>query len=316
MGNWHCIPSSCAEVVYQEYSGSKIRWRYPGENWQEIRGADDYSLQTDANFIGGQCEKTYLVHCLWDGRSKAVARIRGKVTSVTCLNYQAPDQVSRITYDIIAKNDKGETVTGQNIASPVPDGASQTIEIRPVSGRDDCGDKESKCVFTVFAQGEQVYTETRSVCPEVEKLPCRLSSEIKRIEINKLPFLEKVEVVPYEYATYRQPGLALPPLLQANDIPDECLNIYNNAIFIIPPDPDALKNPNATPFDSFIAQICSAPGCPPPEYQVLCDSCGCEKCPPGTRAVTCGFIVCCYNSDGISVQEIPASDYCGGGDCE
>jgi hypothetical protein len=43
MGNWHCVPSSCAEVVYQEYLPPVVRWRYPGENWQEIE-ADDYSL--------------------------------------------------------------------------------------------------------------------------------------------------------------------------------------------------------------------------------------------------------------------------------
>jgi hypothetical protein len=44
MGNWHCIPSSCAEVVYQPYESQKVRWQYPGEPWQEIIGADDYSL--------------------------------------------------------------------------------------------------------------------------------------------------------------------------------------------------------------------------------------------------------------------------------
>jgi len=43
MGNFHCIPSGCAEVVYQEYEPPKVRWRYGVEPWQEIEG-DDYSL--------------------------------------------------------------------------------------------------------------------------------------------------------------------------------------------------------------------------------------------------------------------------------
>ena len=41
MGNWHCIPSSCATVSYCEYLSPVVRWRYPGEEWQEIEG-DDY----------------------------------------------------------------------------------------------------------------------------------------------------------------------------------------------------------------------------------------------------------------------------------
>ncbi|HEY9772117.1 MAG TPA: hypothetical protein V6C71_27035 [Coleofasciculaceae cyanobacterium] len=43
MGNWHCIPSGCAEVVYQEYLPPSVRWRYGSEPWQEIDG-DDYSI--------------------------------------------------------------------------------------------------------------------------------------------------------------------------------------------------------------------------------------------------------------------------------
>lgn len=43
MGNFHCIPSSCARVVWREYLPPTIRWRYPGEDWQEIEG-DDHSI--------------------------------------------------------------------------------------------------------------------------------------------------------------------------------------------------------------------------------------------------------------------------------
>ncbi|MEO0011711.1 MAG: hypothetical protein RLZZ535_100 [Cyanobacteriota bacterium] len=55
MGNWHCVPSSCAEVVYQEYLPPTIRWRYGNEAWQEIQGALNYSTQViTPNFTGGQ----------------------------------------------------------------------------------------------------------------------------------------------------------------------------------------------------------------------------------------------------------------------
>ncbi len=116
-------------------------------------------------------------------------------------------------------------------------------------------------------------------------------------------------------SAYKLPGNPA-PIVQIDPIPSNCLNVYNNAIFVIPPPIDALKDPDAVPFDSFVDQICSAPGCPPPEYQVLCDSCDCENCPPGTRAVTCNGVVCCYGSDGKAVKEIAPEDYCGGGDCE
>ncbi len=45
MGLFHCIESSCARVEYQEYLPPVVRWRYPGEEWQEIE-ADDYSIET------------------------------------------------------------------------------------------------------------------------------------------------------------------------------------------------------------------------------------------------------------------------------
>lgn len=51
MGNWHCIPSSCARVVYYEYLPPVVRWRYEGENWNEIE-ADDYAIEQ----LPGQCE--------------------------------------------------------------------------------------------------------------------------------------------------------------------------------------------------------------------------------------------------------------------
>lgn len=311
MGNWHCIPSGCAEVVYQEYESAKIRWQYPGENWQEIEGDDYHLQQTSGTFTGGQCNIRYRAYCVWDGVEKVQTSINGKVTSVTCSVSQAGN-----SYSITATNDKGETRAGHNYHQYVQDKTYYEIRVRPfsTSQQDNCGTLSSNCKFTVYLQGNVVYTETRNICPVVERLPCKLSDLHKSIEIKKLPYLEKVEVVPYAYSAYRLPGIPS-PIAQADPIPPECLNIYNNAIYVIPPPIDALKDPDAVPFDSFVTQICSSSGCPPPEYQVICD-CNyqnpCKSCPEGTCPVECDDHICCYNNYGVSILEIPLSNYCGG----
>ena len=168
----------------------------------------------------------------------------------------------------------------------------------------------NQCEFKVFKNGQIVHQETRAVCPEVEKIPCKLSDVRHSIEIKKLPYLEKVEVVPYAYSAYKLPGVPA-PIVQADQIPAECLNIYNNAIYVIPPSGQGIY-PNGTPFDSFITQICSAPGCLPPEYQVICDCNNCQSCPDGTCPIECNNHICCYNDYGVSVAQIPKSNYCGG----
>ena len=63
----------------------------------------------------------------------------------------------------------------------------------------------------------------------------------------------------------------------------------------------------------FIAQISSAPNCPPPEYTVICDCAMCESCPDGTCPVECNGHICCYDTTtGVAVKEIPIDEYCGG----
>ena len=347
MGNFHCVPSGCAEVVYQEYLPSVVRWRYPNESWQEISGANNYSVQQTK----GQCPIRYKFEILyarsrslspgfeWSQTGKGVTTGNGPISNIYIKNLTT----GQIYKDVVSNPSFVNNTTSTGYSTEFintgvitsngtwavfwteENGVEKNLSLANVPGYraygfttlvanqpDNCA-----CFFKVTKNGAIVYQESRSVCPEVEKLPCRLSDVTKRIEIRKLPYLERVDVVPYEYATYRQPGISSAPIpiVQANDIPDECLNIYKNAIYVIPPLEEALKDPNSIPFDSFVTQICSAPGCLPPEYQVLCDSCGCESCPPGTRPITCGEAVCCYGSDGKVVKEIPIENYCGGDCC-
>jgi hypothetical protein len=164
----------------------------------------------------------------------------------------------------------------------------------------------NQCQFKVFKNGQTIYNETRSTCPEVQKISCTLSEQNKAVKVNKLPYLERVEVVPYAYLNF---GLNV---FQAA-IPSNCLNIYNNLTTTIIP----LFNGFPTPSNSsqanynFVDQICSYPGCPPPQFDVICD-CQCQSCPGDTCPIECGDHICCYNDYGVSVQTIPKANYCGG----
>ena len=74
MGNWHCIPSSCAEVVYQEYLPPVVRWRYPDEDWQEIK-ADNFTLSQDK----GKCPTKY--HSYGSFYSKNLSNVGCNITA-------------------------------------------------------------------------------------------------------------------------------------------------------------------------------------------------------------------------------------------
>lgn len=331
MGNSHCISSSCATVHYRKYEPPKIRWRYENEPWQEIIGADNYSLEQPK----GQCcdliyrveVTTYLVRFdrnpsytpvkfsyIREGTNYASPPIiYGRVLGLEYNNTQKRiNGVSRtffINWMSCSGVQRNSQISSNSDITGWDDSRTSITSITVVGSRlDNCGG----CVFKVLKNEQTVYTETRAVCPEVQKIPCQLSTVNKQIEIKKLPFLEKVEVVPYQYSAYKLPGIGA-PINQADPIPSQCLNVYNNAIYVIPPDPDAVKYPNAEPFNSFIAQICSASGCPPPEYEVICDCITCESCPNGTCPVECDGQICCYDTaTGKAVQTIALANYCGG----
>jgi hypothetical protein len=339
MGNWHCVPSGCASVNYREYVGGKVRWRYGTEPWQEISGADDYSSQSSYNLSANTSYK--LVHQEAIVRNGLFQGWSGEVVPFSSRQFNGI-QDWYVTFDKTLRQN-GVTVQKYKTGYPPNDSFDyyedgtfppagyrsivSTIWVlsegtwRAINFGSSIGMwfkrwqpanlslATTQCQFKVFKKGQVVHSETRATCPQVEVIPCSLSAETKAIAIKKLPYLEKVEVVPYQYSAYKLPGVGA-PIVQADKIPDQCLNIYNNAIYVIPPSGQGIY-PNATPFDSFIAQICSAPGCPPPIYDVICDDC-CQKCPDYTCPIECGDEICCYNDYGVSVQVIPKSNFCGG----
>lgn len=330
MGNFHCIPESCSRVVYREYLPPVLRYRYPDEDWQNIDG-DSYSIDSQV----GKCPTKYHVFGTYiskrnnDCNQQIYWRTASAVDGANVSDYQPV--VTPGYYFAIIGNDGtqygirelradlwqnrylrderaisifevGAASACQNTNSSVGHSPSVSAILRQDRQPDDCGD----CEFKVYKQGQLILEEIRDVCPEVEQLPCRLADVSKEIKIEKLPYLERIEVVPYAYSSYRDLGVPA-PIVQADEIPAECLNIYNNNVLTFlaynRDNPESALRDDATPFNSFVAQICSSAGCPPPEYSVICD---CQvECPDGTCGVRCGSNICCYGSDGVAVKSIP-----------
>lgn len=142
-----------------------------------------------------------------------------------------------------------------------------------------------------------------------------MSKEQKVIKIKKIPFLERVEVVNYGYDVRLGFAIDGPKdygfLLVKDNIPDECLNIYkNNIASTIPNNFFQIANTAENNYQ-LIAQICSAPDCLPPQYNVECDcDRNCEECPPGTCPLSCDDRICCYDDYGKSIKEILIDNYC------
>ena len=314
MSNFHCIPEACAEIRYRKYLSPAVRWRYPGEEWQEIE-ADDFTLEKDKgdrDFDGGQCaDQIYQCYCVANGKKVAGEEIQGRITEFHCLRRgkQNKAQTGEIVqrYTIVLRNDRGETRVRDTL-DEISDGYDFIKEVIPTRNLPECDDDESdECTFTITQQGNVVHTETRDDCPEVEQLPSRKSDRTEVIKVKKSTYLQQIEVINQGIEAYGSGGL----LSDTYPLPEECLNIYKTSV-AVPPTSNNFDSAAEifSPYE-FVAQICSSPGYPPPEYNVVC-RCG-EECPDGTCAVFCGDYVCCHNpSTGTAIQQIPIDEYAGG----
>lgn len=299
MGSFHCIPSDCARVIVRQYLPPVVRWRYGDKDWQEIEG-DDYKI--DSNL--GQCENVrYRVDIKFNylnnsEPTEAYRNLYGPIDGIgaeefrtgwrLCIYAANPRGQRGKCFSVSFANGSGNPFSNEEITS------IQTLD----NVVDNCGDS----TFTVYKNGQTVHQETRDQDPEVEQLPCRLSDVSQEIKIDKTPWLSSIEVIDFGRDADKTPRNPFPlPIPVA--IPSECWNIYRRELL----DPLPSGNPNnknEPVFGDYITQICSAPGCPRPEYQVICD-CDDEKCPEGTCAIECGDRICCYGSDGIAVKSIP-----------
>ena len=127
-------------------------------------------------------------------------------------------------------------------------------------------------------------------------------------KINKADYLPGVFTKQLEVTdqAYNFVPRTLDPINPYLEIPRHCWNIYMVAYPL--PTPFLLIS---TAEVEFVMQICTDD---PDTFErpILEVSCGCgESCPENTCPVECTDHVCCYGSDGISIKEIPLSNYDG-----
>ncbi len=323
MSIYNCIPNGCGRVLWREYLPPKVRWKYPGENWNEIEG-DSYEIEN----LPAQCCGTWdiTVYFSVPGCNGGQAYSGAGVVRIPYGTYQrmeyrtdnpwARSLIQVVYYDCYQNKEKTLPVWSSTGKSSIVPNCQDPLAIHDMPGstyrvvdavRVDAGIEEcNTCWFTVYKGDKIVHTELKDDCPQVEQLSCRLSDIPNEIKIEKIPYLQRIEVVDFAYQNF---GLNV----FRRAIPDECLNIYRNLTTVLPPAPGGFPVPanNVQDHYEFILQICSAPGCPSPEYNVVCD-CDCEKCPTNTCAKECGNYICCYDTtSGIATKQIEIEKYCG-----
>ena len=268
----YCQQDNCARVMYQEYLPAVVRWRYPGEAWQKIKGDDlTYSIEQESgkSYDGYPCLSTVNWRADPNPYTPATGVLEGTLEFPV-----ENDEYVLIKQDKLPGNSQCPNIAQRifitNFERVLLDYAATCHTVTKASELIVC---DNLCTFTVFKNNEIVYQETRNVCPEVEKLSAELNQTIKQIEVKKQSDLETIEI-------------------NQNSIPNNCWNIY-------------LKSGNSS---QFVSQICST-GNLPPVYQVICGCDAQESCPPNTCPIQCGNKVCCYGADGVSVKSIDLSSY-------
>lgn len=332
MGRFNCIGDKCGTIDYQEFRGGGVQWQYPGETLQEYLGADNYSTEVIDNFSANTNYRFYrrviptanLSTGVWGNESLvSPGFVSNGIVSWNLRVVWRQSSFSRFPptarfftgesqpYSTLSINDRQADfyLSYTNNLGTVTErflGTSTGVWVTRIEATNPAL-RFTQCIFKVFKDNQVVYQRTASVCPSAEIIPCVLSDELKKITINKTPYLSAISVLPYGIHAVKIQGFPF-PLQQQYPIPANCLNVYRDEIFDIIPNDD----PNDPVAGDFIAQICSSVGCPPPQYQIICKCNDCENCPPGTCPVKCGDKVCCYDDYGKSIREIPIEDYCGG----
>lgn len=324
MGNFHCVPDGCGRVVYREYLPGVIRWRYPNEEWNEIEG-DNFTLESNFEIrddflaaywieASGTVENRVPADTNKPAIYEAGQTITIKKTSSIFLSsfevnfidvsgywnveYTSAYTLSKTCYSrkTHSRLEPQTRTSGNSSSEPVALNIKLVRFVEDTAkGRQNCTRKSDNCIFTIYSQEKIVHQQSSKLCPEVEQLPLRLSDEVKEIKIEKLSYLEAIEIANFARDT-----------IFTVEIPRHCLNIYLTFL-----QSSIIPFFDIYPDYKFIAQICSAVGCPPPEYQIICD-CDCEECPDSTCAIECGNVICCYNTEGRSIKSIPIENYCGG----
>lgn len=321
-GFWY--QNHCLKVTPQKKGGS-VRYRYPGEEWTLVDG-DDY--QVSDNKLG-QCSGAYYqvsgetqeYHSARPNEpistfiALPIIQVRRILNPSSPFHFDSPypghtDLFQRAYIKYIDLNGQEREHSTYGAANALwKDKQPSNIQIyrtnrngRPFPpGNDNCGN----CRLTILNDGKIVHEEEREECPEVEKTGDKcVEDESTKVEVRTSP-LGQIWV---SQTTFSLHGGLL------GDLPDECIHIYNMVPYIpIGGAPSLGNNSLTSQILSFVGEYCSEKGCNHPTVERLGDDCK-ESCPDGTCAVICSDHACCADPrTGRIIQEIPLSEYKGGG---
>jgi hypothetical protein len=300
------------------YTAKKIRYRYPGESWQEIVG-DRYTLEQTPPQWNSLPMVQYRIYYqgvkISDGQR--VTNVPANVVTGGFVLVPTPffgawiripgtyrDTVYLVTstgfkvFDQNGTRDIGHLYSYRGVAE-WPTGHNYTYNFQPedlVSGSFSItkvvrlSDNQeippvTQCIFKVFnLANDLIFSATKDVCPEVEVIPesCIYKPEKERL-------VKKVVVGQFQ---------SLRVDYQLN-----CATVWLDS----PPFPFSLQ----------MYKECSEPPCPPPKIR-LDKKCLelCQQCPPGTvTRVLTGSNIDCVDINGCIIKTIKYKFGCNNYDC-
>lgn len=323
MGSFHCVSSDCAQIRYQPYRKTgAIRYRYEGENWKTVEGSS-YELQQFSS-----CATHHRINAkmntVYKQSNGTLYPIGERYAQIYYFEtglldryelrfgyFQAPKGTGalqvRFFSDIYPEGSRWISLFQQAGDYWLPEEFAQgnyTFTLRPhqYSTVDAC----NICKLIIKKEDSVVFSRSSLQCPEVEQEVDghKLSDRTEVIKVKKSAYLQQVEVTNQGIETYGSDG----SLFDTYPLPEECLNIYKTFVDVSSTSNNSDLAAETSSSYEFVAQICSRPGCPPPEYEVICN-CS-QECPSGTCAVFCGNHVCCHDpSTGTAIEQIPIDEY-------
>ena len=322
---------------------SKVRYRYPGEDWQEIEG-DAYELnqdfppeegnvfnwhwlEFDATVKGRYPPISTIPAKLNDG-DEIVVRVTGSFSgNLKVQGYDSSSTNWAVIFDYTVKSQntcykaqtartlfyggKSVRTTASTATNPgVVNIRNPRLVVDEARASITCPVVNNDCQFVVSLCGDIVHEEIRDVCPEVELLSCELDftkTTIEQITLNPFDLL---------YVTVGSGGIvgtALELLLEAITVALYNFPLGNSLFQELAQLLDSLitGNPDNCVLITVLRNLSY-----PEHIRQFCSSCNCsppevevncfdKDCPPDTCQIDCGDHYCCYNSEGIAVLSLP-----------
>lgn len=286
----------------------KIRYRYPGENWQEIAG-DRYTLGSIPKYPLTSYVSDWLIYDV-TYTLEALRCSDDKFLGIGTVTFPNRVVTARQIEELIPHSPMGSRTGGNittryrikllNVSSLTTVTSNQwpsllrnnacnryltfNYKIKDLKNNQDA--PLTQCVFKVFnIFNQEILSITRDDCPEVIVVPerCYYKAENERL-------VRKVDVGTFQNLRTEYNG--------------NCATVWLDA----PP----------LPFATEMYKECSDnPNCPPPKirFDKKCEE-KCEQCPPGTAIkVLLGGNIACVDSVGCVLKTVKYKPGCNSYDC-